>query len=275
MEPNNNALAAFQPNSTPTTQPQPPAQVRRVSENVSMTDFNDAAVSKYEFELYSGKVGEIHHIQLLLPGPSPISKGRSHFHEKLKSGGILCRSVYTLSPDGKQEILTEERNCCKWLGSSSPRFAALVIQYGTTSTGEIAQPFKYSLKVWRFGVDKFKNLQQINRDFPLTKHDLSVSCTDNTYQKLVIGAKSTCLLNHPNFPDKNKQDILAWATASVGKLPNELGRKFTDDNALFAHLQANGIIVGGQPAGPVPTMLPSDQPVTNFEDIIGTVTNRS
>lgn len=268
-----NALAAFTPGAPAPSQPVQPGGVRRVTDNVSMTDFNDESVKQYEFTLYTGKVGEIHRIQILRP--DSIAKGRSHFHDKLK-GGILCNSIYALSPDGKQETLVEERQCCRWLGSPGLRFAALVIQYGTDRNGNIVQPFSYELKLWRFGVDKYLQLRQINKDFPLSQHDLSVSCTDETYQKLQIGAKGQqppgpCLLLNPGFPPAVKQQIEAWANASVPKLPRELGRIFENDQTLMQHLQQAGILSGGGTA-PTPQMVrPGDAPVANFADIIGQV----
>lgn len=261
-----NALAAFT-GQPPAQQQQAPAP-RKVADNVYMTDFNDE-VSKYEFELYTGKVNEVHHLQVLRP--DQIARGRSHFHEKLKSG-VLCNSVYTLGADGR-ELLTEERNCCKWLGSSSPRFAVLVVQYGTLPNGQIiTNPFKYYLKVWRFGVDKFNTLKQINRDFPLASHDITISCSDEKFQKLTINPKSNAIINHPQFPGDHKKIILDWANSSISKLPEQMGRKFPDDQQLYAALQQAGVVVAGAPGGPaMPQMVPQDQPVANFGDIIGTV----
>lgn len=270
----NNALAAFTPGGAPAPAPASgPPNVRQVAPNVAMTDFNDESVRKYEFDLYSGESGKIDRIHILRP--DSIAKGRSHYHDKLK-GGILCQSVYTLSADGKQETLVEERNCCKWLGSSNTRFAALIIQYNTQPNGEFARPFGYALKVWRFGADKFIQLRNINKDFPLSKFDLSVYCTDKQYQKMQIGAKPDCVLLNPNFPANVKGTIEAWANASVTKLPRELGKTPPNDAALFQELQQAGIIVGGMPpgvagAGPVPgPTMAGDAPVANFDDIIAT-----
>lgn len=262
-----------------------PSALRPVAQNVYMTDFNDTSVTQYEFPLYSGKTGIIDRIAVLEPGN--IVRGRSHFHDKLK-GGILCNSVYTLSADRKTETLAQEANCCKWLGKSQIRYAALVLHYNTDPRGNIVMPFGFQLKLWRFGVDKYIMLRTVNGDFPLSRFDLQVSCQDEKYQKMQIGAKPECLLLHPNFPPEEKARITAWATTSVNKLKDELGRKFENDADLMKHLTESGVILN--PAQQ-PTMVPSgaalpsnpfggagaaptaaDKPIANFEDIISQAT---
>jgi hypothetical protein len=257
-----NALAAFSPGVPQAVQPAGPTPVRQIAPNVYLTDFTDETVKQYEFELYSGKTGVADRICILRP--DAIAKGRSHYHDKLKSG-ILCTSEYTRQ--GTQETLSREGFCCKWLGTSQVRFAALVLQYGTDTKGNPVQPFSYSLKLWRFGADKYIQLRAINRDFPLGQHDLGILCTDDKYQKMQIGAKPDCFLLHPKFPADVKAQIDGWASASVPKLARELGRTVPDAE-LHKELTQLGILTA---PGAGPAMVAStDAPVANFDDIITT-----
>lgn len=242
---------------------------RPIAPNVVQTDFNDESVQKYEFELYGGKAGQTDRIYI--PAPRAVVKARTHFIERgTTKFTIICRSEYVRSADGKGgEDMVREGQCCKLLGPSVPRWAVLVIQYQTDRAGNVTRPFTMLKKLWKFGADKYQQIRNIGRDFPLEKHDLSVFCQPDgeKFQKLQIGAKPDCYVMHPNFPEKDRNDVLAWAQANVSKLPRELGRSYASDAEMVQDLQRAGILT---PAGPAPTMA-SDTPVANFEDIIGTV----
>src|SRR5688572_21876359 len=184
MSDQQSALAAFVPAGTT----QPPQQTsqgpRQIAPNISVTDLYDESIQRYDFKLYSGKTGQIDRIYLVSPGN--IVKGRQHWHDKLKGGAVLCQSTYTLNATRTQETLTQQAFCCKLLGPSSVRLAALIVKYGTDVRGVVAtQPFTFEQLLWKFGPDKYDQLRTINRDFPLTHHDLSVSCSDAHYQKMV------------------------------------------------------------------------------------------
>lgn len=260
-----NALAAFTPGGPAASTPAPShGGVRQIAPNVALTDFNDESVRQYEFELYTGKTNVIDRIYIV--NVSDIVKGRVHYHDKLK-GGVLCQSTYVRNANGTQENLATEAECCRRLGAPQQRFAALIVKYGTDNRGNIVMPFSFEQRLWKFGSDKFVQLRNVNRDFPLERHDLSISCSDEQYQKMQIGAKPDCLLLHPNFPAAVKQQIEDWAKASVAKMPRELGRTYTDQE-LLAALQQAGILTS--PGAPAPTMA-ADAPVANFADVLGSM----
>lgn len=265
MDPNQPGAMTFpgQPSTPAPTQPSAPQPVRQIADNVRLTDLNDESVKKYEFELYSGEANQIDRLYAVSIGD--IVTARVHYHDKLK-GGVLCQSVYTLNAQRTQETLAEERFCCRRLDPATPRFAVLVLKYNTDRQGNPVQPFGFEQRLWKFGADKFDQLRNINRDWPLTKHDISVHCTDKQYQKMQIGAKPDCYFTMQGFPDALRQQVLAWAKASVPKLAKELGRTYTEPELLQA-MQTAGILTG---AGPVPNMLqPTDSPVSNFADVLG------
>jgi len=252
-----------------TTQSQQPRQpqIRQIAPNIEQTDFSDESVKKYEFELYSGKSNQTDRIYI--PWTGGVMKTRTHFVERgTTKFSIICRSQYVRRPDGSGEDLVQEGACCKVLGSSAPRFAVLIVQYATDRTGQVTLPFTYFRKLWKFGSDKYQQIRNIGRDFPLEQHDLSVFCQPDgeTYQKLQIGATPDCYVQHPKFPENERKSIQDWAHASFNKLQREMGRTYPNDTELMKDLQQAGVLTA---AGPAPQMV-SDTPVANFEDVIST-----
>lgn len=257
-------------NQTALTKPAtgPSSVARPIAPNVYQTDFSDESVRKYEFELYSGKANQTDRIYI--PVPSAVVKARTHFIERgAVKFSVVCRSEYVRSTDGTREDLVQERPCCKLLGPSAPRWAVLIVQYRTDKAGQLTRPFGMERKLWKFGADKYQQIRNVGRDFPLERHDLSVFCAADgeQYQKLQIGAKPDCYVQHPQFPESERTQLLDWAKASLSKLPRELGRTYANDQEMLRDFQQAGILTA---PGPAPTMA-SDAPVANFEDIIGTV----
>lgn len=230
---------------------------RRVDNNVYVTGIGDDTVKQYDFELYSGKANQTD--RLFLIRPYQIIKARQHYNEKTKF--ILCNSEYT--PQGEQEVLTKEADCCKMLGSNQLRFAALVLRYITDRNGELVRPFQVpEFRLWKFGVDKFIQLRTIDKDFKLNAHDLKISCTEEKFQRLQIGATPDCVYLHQQYPPLLKQQSEAWAEAALSKVPREMGRRMTDAEIRTAL----GVNTG---AGQAPQMTAADQPPVDFGSVIG------
>lgn len=74
----------------------------------------------------------------------------------------------------------------KKVGAPKLRMGTFVVQYKTDSNGKLAKPFEYEVKLWDFGQDKYRDLKNINDDFPLTQHDIKVQCKDKQFQKLTF-----------------------------------------------------------------------------------------
>jgi hypothetical protein len=268
-------MADFDPTATTavvphggTTPARTPTPVRPIAQNVEQTDFTDESVRKYEFELYSGKANQTDRIYI--PNASGVVRARTHYIERgAAKFSIICRSQYVRRSDGSGEDLVQEGACCKMFGNSVPRWAVLIIQYATDKTGQVTRPFTMHRKLWKFGADKYQQIRNVGRDFPLEHHDLSVFCQPDgeQYQKLQIGAKPDCFVMHPQFPPDDRKQIQDWAKANVGKLPREMGRSYANEAELLRDLQQAGVTTA---VGPAPTMA-SDAPIANFEDIVGSV----
>lgn len=268
-------LQPFVPPPTPAAQQQSqfPTTPRQVAPNASMTGIGDESVKKYEFELFTPQVGKTDRIFLINPGTG-IAKRRSHFHDKLKSGSVLCKSEYVFDQATNQEVMVKEATCCKLLGSPNLRFAMLVIVYNTDQNGQPLQPFKYFYKLWRFGADKFQQLRTlsiaaINAGGSLTQQDLTVLCTEKQYMRLTITPAGPSWILNPKFPEEARKRIFKWAQDNESKLVDNVGGKeFDTDAELMQYLATSGVIVqGGAP--PQTVVQPGDAPVQSFEDIIG------
>jgi hypothetical protein len=272
FNPNPPQPQAIQAPGTGIAPPPRPATARTVSPNIEQTDFSDESIKKYEFELYTGTANQTDRIYI--PNASGVVKARTHFVDKGQNKfSVICRSQYVRRGDGSGDDLVQEAACCKVLGSSAPRFAVLMIQYGTDRNGQPTLPFTLFRKLWKFGSDKYQQVRNVGRDFPLEQHDLSIYCPPDgeQYQKLQIGAKPDCYVLHPKFPDTERQSIREWSLANINKLARELGRTYATDAEFMAEMQRIGMLTS---TGPAPTMV-ADQPVANFEDVIqGSVIQR-
>jgi hypothetical protein len=243
----------------PSAPQSPVTPVQQIGNNVYMTGFQDESVKQYEFELYSGRVGQTDRIYLIRP--TKILKTRRHFHEKTKF--ILCNSTYVRN--GDHEMMTHEAECCKRLGSNNLTFGVLVVRYITDKQGTLVRPFLMpELRLWRMGVDKYLQLKAIDKEWPLADHDLTANCSDEKYQKMTLGAVRQCIYKLPDFPPEIKTQFEQWADTSLPKLPREMGKTMTDAEILAAL---------GQATGAPPTMQASDAPITDFSSIVGGLTS--
>jgi hypothetical protein len=118
-------------------------------------------------EKYKGKKGEVHRCSLIFTDPKAMFAGaKSHFKERY----FLC----------KKSI------CCEKLGAAKWRVGSVIIKYGTDKLGNIKTPFNYEIFPWIFSETTFVKLKGINTEFPLTTHDIKISCSNEEYQHLDI-----------------------------------------------------------------------------------------
>ena len=257
-------MSSFTPSQGTAIAPRQPAAVPTpVAPNVQQHGFGDPAVKQWDFDLYTGRAGYTDVLQILTP---PVM-ARIHYHDNLR-GGVLCSSSY--ERQGGQDVQVTRALCCQALPDPQLRWAVLVLVHGTDKDGQVQfEPYRYELKLWRFGKDKYISLSQVHKQFPFERHDYTVHCTDQKMQKLTIGACPQALLLDPNFPAKDKATIQSWVKASAPKLPNELGARSYTDADLMTLLRTSNIL----PTGPVvtPQFTAADMPIARFGDVIGEV----
>lgn len=70
-------------------------------------------------------------------------------------------------------------------GAPKTRIGTLVIEYETNSRGEPKDPLSMEVKPWAFAdEEKYHDLKDIHKEFPLTQHDIQVKCSNEKYQHL-------------------------------------------------------------------------------------------
>lgn len=194
--------------------------------NVHTTSFEDESIRTYEFDLYKGRSNVIDRIGILVPGE--ITYGRTHFKEKV--GFFMCHSDWKLS--GQTEVCVKVAPCCEQLEAPDKRFACLVIHYNTDVKGTLAQPFSYTLKLWRFSGTKYVELREANKEFPLAAHDLKLHCTEEQYQRITMQACKEKVATTEAFRKKFGAEVDAWVKASATKLAGQVAKRFTPQELL-------------------------------------------
>lgn len=110
-------------------------------------------------------------------GDTPKFK-MANYHYAPSLGYIASKGEYTIEK----------------FGPPRRRLGTFVIKYttdrsGNLKTGHDGKPiFDFEILQWQFGEDKYRLLATIHDEFPLTQHDIKVTCTEEQYQKLSFTA---------------------------------------------------------------------------------------
>jgi hypothetical protein len=92
----------------------------------------------------------------------------------------------------------------------------------------------YQIQPWVFSPDKYSEIKRKHKRFPLTEHDLSLSCTDTQYQKITFSAERDNLL-HKLLGAKSEElravglKIVQQAQAAMDNIHRDLARDMTLD----------------------------------------------
>lgn len=122
----------------------------------------------------------------------------------------------------------------------------------------------YAVQPWTFSPDKYRTIGQNHKRFPLTKHDLTLNCSDGQFQKMTFTPEGESLL-HKYLAAKNEDlqavgaKILADARSVAQNIHNELARNLSVDEVREK--------LGGEPSSP--TGNHSDKNVDDLLDGIG------
>lgn len=116
---------------------------------------------------------------------------------------------------------------CSVLGDPKERFACKVLIYRTAETGEVLAPFSGKVAVWVFGADKFVQLRAIRKQWgDLRGRDLTVTCTDENFQRFTIQPCPDCLFRK----DKKTLDAVKALSNGFKMTPEEaIGKILTAD----------------------------------------------
>jgi len=99
-----------------------------------------------------------------------------------------CKRLYLA---GVGYFLDKGPEYVKLAGAQSKmQVATLIIKWPTDSNGALDkakfQDGQFEVMPWIMSADKYRNIEQNHREFPLGQHDLSLTCTDTQFQKITI-----------------------------------------------------------------------------------------
>lgn len=101
---------------------------------------------------------------------------------------IGCKRLYI---QGVGYFIDKGPEFSKAAGATSKMYAATLIckwpvdQNGALDKGRF-QSGEFEVMPWVMSIDKYRNIEQNHREFPLGQHDLTIACTDTQYQKMTL-----------------------------------------------------------------------------------------
>jgi len=160
-------------------------------------DIDDESIVDSKSEKYKGRQGYTDRIGLILDEGIKFKKAMTHYGFNTH---FLCKRGF----------------CCEVAPKpSEPRIGCIVIHYRTDKHGGIEKPFAYELKPWIFSEKKYLQLRRVNEEWPLTEHDLKVTCQEQKYQQLEF---TSCKEAFWRKSEKLKKDVLEQAKVMIAKL---------------------------------------------------------
>lgn len=130
---------------------------------------------------------------------------------------------------------------------SKMQVATLICKWPTDTAGNLDkarfQNGEFSVMPWIFSTDKYRNIEQNHREFPLGQHDLTIACTDTQYQKMTLSPCRESLFR--KLAEKDKAGPIIEAVKNLmGSINTELAQDLTIDQIRERLGRAGG---GGGP----------------------------
>ena len=105
---------------------------------------------------------------------------------------------------------------------------------------------EYEVKTWVFSLDKYKQLEAINAEFPLSQHDLNIHVTDAQYHKMTFApTKESLFAKLAESQPSIFSGVVSNSKASFVNLQNDIAQDMTLDQ-IREKLSGE---VGGSPTG--------------------------
>jgi hypothetical protein len=138
-----------------------------MSDDVLTFGFEKDDIRGGMWEKYKGKKNEVHRAGIVFTDPKALFAGaKIHYKDRF----FLCKHGV----------------CCDKLGSPKYRIGCVLIKYSTDKSGVLNKPLDYTIYPWLFSEPNFLKLKTLNNEFPLTTHDVTISCSNEEYQHLDI-----------------------------------------------------------------------------------------
>jgi hypothetical protein len=190
---------------------------------------------------------------------------------------IGCKRLYL---QGVGYFIDKGAEFTKLAGAQSKMYAATLIclwpvdQNGELDKGRF-QSGEFHVVPWVMSIDKYRTIEQNHNEFPLGTHDLKLTCTDTTYQKLTMSPARENLLRRLYESEKPAtKEIVAAILAATKEGISEIGGELAQDLTIEEirerlGRQAGG--AGGHGPGPGSAVTQSDnkQFDSMLDDILG------
>jgi hypothetical protein len=147
-------------------------------------------------------------------------------------------------------------------GGEAPRMAiaSIIVVWPMNSKGKIDADAiasgDFDVCPWVFSQDKYRAIEPIHREFHLGEHDLTINCSDTTYQKMTFSpCKNSILAKLAEKGGRVWHSIVEQTQVIAGSIRNEIGREMTLDD--IRNRLAGGT-VSGNTASPVAAVATED-----------------
>lgn len=162
-----------------------------------------------KFKKYKGKMGRTDRVAIVFAdGEAPCVGSAVHFKDRY----FLCKST-----NDKKEIC-----CLHSYENNMPkmRIACILIVYEIAEKEGKVSLRGYELLPWIFGETQYQKLNKLGKEWPLDKHDLKLTCTNDEFHSIdVINCKECFWRSKPELQKK----ILAEAAEIRKTLSRQLG----------------------------------------------------
>lgn len=122
------------------------------------------------------------------------------------------------------------------LAGDTPRMSigTIIVVWPTDKRGALDKAAigrgEFDVLAWIFSQDKYKDLEPIHQEFHFGQHDVTINCTDTTYQKMSFSpCKDSLLAKLKEKGGKLWTNIVEQVQAVAGTIQDEIGRELTLD----------------------------------------------
>jgi len=160
---------------------------------------------------------------------------------------IGCKRLYLA---GVGYFIDKGPEFTKAAGSASKMYVATIIcKWPTDQNGNLDkagfQEGRFEVMPWIMSTDKYKNIEQNHKEFPLGAHDITINCTDTQYQKMTLSPCRENLFRKIYEKDAAKAGPIMEATKQViALIQGELAQDLTIEQ-VREKLGRNGGAAGG------------------------------
>jgi len=177
----------------------PTPQPKQVMEEVSFDDDVKIVQLPKFSKMKTGETRRICFVHFTVTG-APLLKKSSQFTDQIAKTSFKPPEGATKQSQDLMEA------CVNKYGNPKQRFGTIVLSYQTDMHGTIIGP-GFELQALLFGNDKWPLFQQIHREWGLSKVDILMHCTDETFQKVMVQPCRENTLNGANVPAEFRQKI--------------------------------------------------------------------